>query len=194
MLFVDVETTGLNPSTDYILSMGAIDFFHPKNQFYDECGIPDFYKPHAKALEINGFKEEDLKNGKKQSSKDLLVKFINWCAEHKLNILAGHNVSFDKEFIDKGMHYSLVDKKVDFDYRTVDLHSVCFTEFFRRTGITKTFSLDNILEYVGLPKEPHPHNALTGAKLEAEAYARFVRKISLLDEYKQYPIPKYLFW
>ncbi len=194
MLFADVETTGLNPSIDYILSIGAVDFLKPNNTFYGECGIPDFYKPNARALEINGFKEEDLKNGKKQSAKDLLTKFVGWCAENKLSILAGHNVSLDKSFIEKGIYYSLVDKKVDFGYRTVDLHTVCFTEFLRRTALTKTFSLDDILEYVGLPREPRPNNALTGAKMEAEAYARLVRRMNLLEEYKQHPIPKYLFW
>jgi len=50
-------------------------------------------------------------------------------------------------------------------------------------------NLDKILNYVGLPDEPRPHNGLCGAKLEAEAFSRLVNDKSLLEEYGKYSIP-----
>ena len=41
MIVLDTESTGLNPLTDSILSIGAIDLNDPTNQFYDECRIWD---------------------------------------------------------------------------------------------------------------------------------------------------------
>ncbi len=38
-------------------------------------------------------------------------------------------------------------------------------------GVAK-MSANTVHRYVGLPPEPEPHNALTGAKMEAEAMSR----------------------
>ena len=46
--------------------------------------------------------------------------------------------------------------------------------------------------YVGLPPEPKPHHALTGAKVEAEALSRLLFGKILLKEFAHYEIPKYL--
>lgn len=44
----------------------------------------------------------------------------------------------------------------------------------------------------GLPNEPIPHNALTGAKMEAEAFSRFIYGKSFFKEFENYPVPHYL--
>jgi len=46
-----------------------------------------------------------------------------------------------------------------------------------------------ILCYVGLPDEPSPHNALTGAVVEAEALSRLLYDKPLLPEFKHLPVP-----
>jgi len=55
-------------------------------------------------------------------------------------------------------------------------------------------SLDEIAKYAGLKEEPRPHNALTGAKFEAEAFSRIVYGKPLLPEFKNYEVPKYLLY
>lgn len=52
--------------------------------------------------------------------------------------------------------------------------------------------LDYILTLVGLPEEPKPHNALTGAKVEAEAFSRLLFGKNLLKEFTQYTLPENL--
>jgi hypothetical protein len=50
-------------------------------------------------------------------------------------------------------------------------------------------NLDAILNYCGIPEEPDPHNALTGAKSHAEVAARLLWDKKLLPDFAQYPIP-----
>ena len=86
----------------------------------------------------------------------------------------------------------------EFGYRTVDLHSLGFAHYIKRGRIPPikdrrtAISLDKILGYVGMPEEPKPHNALTGAKMEAEAFSRLIEGKPLLEEFKKYLIPYYL--
>jgi hypothetical protein len=55
----------------------------------------------------------------------------------------------------------------------------------RRTNI----SLDVVLSYCGLPGEPRPHNALTGAVCHGEVASRLIFGRGLLPEFEQYPVP-----
>jgi hypothetical protein len=49
--------------------------------------------------------------------------------------------------------------------------------------------LDAILNYCGIPAEPDPHNALTGALCHAEVTSRLLYGKKLLPEFEQYEIP-----
>ena len=50
-------------------------------------------------------------------------------------------------------------------------------------------NLDAVLLYCGIPEEPTPHNALTGAKCHAEAISRILYDKKLLPEFEQFAIP-----
>jgi hypothetical protein len=52
-----------------------------------------------------------------------------------------------------------------------------------------TLNLDAILNYCGIPEEPKPHNALTGAKSHAEVIARLLYGKKLLPEFEKFEIP-----
>jgi len=49
--------------------------------------------------------------------------------------------------------------------------------------------LDAILVYCGIPSEPTPHNALTGAKSHAEVIARLLWDKKILPDFEQFAIP-----
>jgi hypothetical protein len=50
-------------------------------------------------------------------------------------------------------------------------------------------NLPYVLEYCGLPEEPAPHNALTGALCHAEAFARMAYNRKIVPEFSTFPIP-----
>jgi len=106
MIFLGVETSGLDPKKHGILSLGAIDFKNPTNQFYEECKIEDFKEIDPKALEVNGFDIKDIKNSDKKEFKGILEDFNSWVNGMENITLVGHNIAgfdclFLKEVVEK---------------------------------------------------------------------------------------------
>ncbi len=196
MIILDIETSGTNPYKHSILSIGAVDFSDPKRQFYEECKIRENAEFTEEALNVNGFKIEDIKNENKKSLETILNELIVWMKPIRDKTIAGHNVNFDAEFL----NYSFELYKIDFSfgYRVLDTHSLVYADLLsknkeipiknEKTAITSNY----VFKYVGLPEEPKPHNALNGAKMEAEAISRLILKKGLLEDFKSYTLPNYL--
>lgn len=196
MIIVDVETTGLNPQKHSIVSIGAVDFLKPENQFYQECRIWKGAEVMQEALKINGFSEEDIKNFNKNSLETIIKNFLKWIEDIKDKTLVGMNPSFDRDFLKDSIQRYGIDWTLG--HRTIDLHSVCYGHFLKRKlkplikNEKTDLNTDSILKYVGLPEEPKPHNALIGAKMEAEAMSRLIYGKLLLKEFEKHNIPNYL--
>ena len=196
MIVLDVEASGLHPEKHSIVSIGALELARPENRFYGECRVWDGAHIQDDALAVNGFSREEVTNTKRQSEAELVVAFLEWTMMIKDRTIAGQNPGvLDRAMIEAAAHRA--GREVRLAHRTIDLHSVCYTHMLSQ-GVTPPFdaakshsalNLTAILAYVGLPKEPEPHNALTGALLEAEALSRLWYEKQLLDEYRQYPIP-----
>lgn len=178
VVVVDVETGGLDPNQNPLLSIGAVAFTNPNNysfdSFYGECApLPSFHST-KEALEVNGIDLEEWKN--KPTAGLILSNFNSWlqriCPEWGFSriVLGGHNPSFDLGFL--RTNYKLFGLQCPFDYRTVDLHSVAFSHFYSEHD-TKLTS-DRIYELLKMKSEPRPHNALNGAKWENEAFRRII--------------------
>lgn len=198
MIIVDVETTGVHPEKHAILSIGAVDFSHPEKQFYEECYIWEGAQVMQEgeeglngALLINGFTEENIRDKNKNSQKEIIEKFYAWVQTCEEQTFAGQNISFDLGFLTatakrEGINWYL-------KRRSIDLHTLAYAEYLKKSlPVPININLDTTLVYVGLPEEPKPHHALTGAKLEAEAFSRIIYGKKLIKEFKQLPIPDYL--
>ena len=110
--------------------------------------------------------------------------------------MIAHNSGFDSSFLKASMdRYNIY---WTFGFRTIDLHTIAYIELLKMGAEipliygTSALSLNKILEIVGLPKEPDPHNALNGAKYETEAMYRLVYGINGVEEFKNYAIPNNL--
>lgn len=200
MIVVDIESTGLDSTESSIVSIGAVDLNNPTNQFYGECRIFDGAYIDPVALKINGFTLEQINDAKKMSLEQLMKEFISWSTNPniKSRILAGHNVGqFDFQFLlQSAKRYSL---KWPFGHRVRDLHTTCLNHIEIRGLIVplkdgRTSNVDSTycFNYVGLPDEPEPHNALTGAKMAAEALSRLIYGKKLLEEFREFEVPSYL--
>lgn len=202
MIVVDVETTGLDPQKSSIVSIGAVEFENPSNQFYQECRAWPGAVISDEALRVNGFTREQVTDTSKPTLIDTICKFLDWSETCKELTLAGHNVGyFDIRFLEESLKRAGPSVRAwPFGHRTVDTHTLCYTDYLMQ-GIApplkykrSDISLDGVLDYVGLPSEPKPHNALTGAKVCAEALSRIVYGKNLLPEYSQYYLPSRLYF
>ena len=197
MIVVDVEACGTNPNKSSLVSIGAVDFKNPDNQFYEECHIFKGAEIEDEALAVPGFSKKEINDKNKKDPKELIASFLRWAKKIKNATLVGNHVSFDRDFMRFPWIYRYK-KKWPLGYRTIDLHSIAYGHFLKigkRIPMEKNLSVlgtTRVLKYVGLPEEPRPHNALTGAKVEAEAFARLVYGKSILKEFADYKIPKEL--
>ena len=195
MLILDIEASGTEYHTHSIVSLGALDLRNPDNRFYEECRIWNGARIMDGALEVNGFTEAEITDPAKQTEAELIQKFIAWAEPLEDKTLAGQNVSFDRDFVKAaceraGLNYT-------FAYRTIDSHSLAWMHIIAR-GETppidvehkrSALNLDAVLNYTGIPEEPHPHNALTGALSHAEVINRLLYGKKLLPEFEQYDMP-----
>lgn len=193
MIVVDIEASGLDAKESSIVSVGAIGFNNPENQFYEECRIFEGAHVNEDSLKVNGFTEEQIRDPKKKTDREVVEAFLAWSRTCKEWTLAGQNPSFDRDFLKETAYRYHVNWPIA--HRTVDLHSVAYAHFVKK-GIEiplknnhSDLDLDNIAKFVGLTSEPEPHNALNGAKFAAEALSRLLNGKQLLDEYKEFAIP-----
>lgn len=175
MIVLDIETTGIDPNRHCMLSLGAVDMETGKT-FYGECCIYPKCEVDPRALEINGFRSEDIspysKKGK-QWPHELYLSFLDWTTMFDDKLLAGHNIGhLDMPFLEL-IHAEKInnpDNPWPFGYRTVDLHSVAYTV------LGESLSHEKICQRLGLVPEPKPHNALQGALSECAALQILLRK------------------
>ena len=196
MLILDVEASGVEAHKHSIVSLGALDFSNPTNRFYEECRVWDGAHIMDDALKVNGFTMEQITDTKKQTEADLVHRFLTWSQDLKDRTFTGQNVSFDRDFL-KYASQRAGHTEWPFAYRTVDTHTLCWMHMINR-GMQppvdpkhrrSALDLDAVLNYCGIPEEPNPHNALTGALSHAEVTSRLLYGRKLLPEFEQYAIP-----
>lgn len=196
MIIIDVEASGTEAPKHSIVSVGALDFQNPSNRFYEECRVWDGAHIMDEALEVNGFTKEQITDQKKMSEAELVRRFLDWSKDLPERTLAGQNVSFDRDFVkyaaERAGHTDW-----SFSHRTIDTHTLAYMHMVNR-GLKppldalhrhSALNLDAVLNYCGIPKEPTPHNALTGALSHAEVVARLLYGRKLLPEFIVFEIP-----
>ncbi len=193
MIIVDVEASGVNYEKHSILSVGALDLEQPELRFYRECRVWDGAHIDDEALAVCGFTREEATDSAKDTEAQLVAQFLTWADGAEDQTLAGQNVSFDRDFLRAAAERA--GYNWPFAYRTLDTHSLAYLHMVER-GIPvpqknrhSGLDLDAVLVYVGIPQEPQPHNALTGALCHAEVISRLLFGKKLLQEFVQYDLP-----
>jgi DNA polymerase III epsilon subunit-like protein len=209
MLVVDVESSGLVASVHSILSVGAFDIEKPEVRFYKECRVWDGAHVSKEALEVNGFTEDECRTGRMYrvpgaekgieteaiTEAELITQFLEWSQQLGDRTIAGQNPSFDRDMLRAaalraGLSWDLA-------HRTIDSHTLCFMHMVKRAVVPpldkqhrrSALDLDAVLVYCGIPAEPEPHNALTGALCHGEVISRLLYDTKLLPEFTQFDIP-----
>ncbi len=193
MIVFDIETTGTDPYKHSILSIGAIDFENPTEQFYMECRVWEGARVEQEALDVNGYSREATKDPAKSEEGTIVAEFLKWLDGRQNILLVAQNPIFDLSFLQAAAARAHLDFTVG--RRSLDLHTVAFMHMVQRKIAPPTknrksdINSDGIMEYVGIPTEPKPHIAINGAVWEAEALSRLIFSKNLLVQFAQYPIP-----
>lgn len=195
MLVVDIEASGLSALKCSILSIGALDLENPKWSFYGECRAWEGAHISPDALEVNGFTKEQAIDPTKKNEAELVREFLEWSQHLSNRTLAGQNPSFDRDFLEAAAKRAGL--SWDLAHRTIDSHTLCYMHIVKSGKMApidkqhrrSALNLDAILNYCGIPDEPKPHNALTGAISHAEVISRLLYDKKLLPEFESYEIP-----
>lgn len=196
MLVTDCEMTGLEPTEHSIVSVGCVDLDNPSRQLYEECRMWEGAKVEDEALAVNGFTRAQVEDPQKQTEGELVRKFIAFAEGMPDTTIAGQNVFTDLYFLQNAAKRA-GHTAWPFAHRIIDIHSLAWEHMIKR-GLTpplnpekrhSALNLDAALNYCGIPEEPKPHNALTGAKCNAEVISRLLYDKKLLPEFEQFDIP-----
>jgi DNA polymerase III epsilon subunit-like protein len=195
MLILDVEASGTEYHKHSIVSIGAVDFANPERQFYGECKIWPGAHINPDALQVCGFSEAEVTDESKKTEAELITEFLEWTQEMGDRTITGQNPSFDRDFTKAAAERAGI--AWDLAYRTLDTHTMCWVHIINRGDKPpideqhrrSALNLDAVLNYCGIPEEPQPHNALTGALSHAEVTSRLLYGKKLLPEFEQFEIP-----
>jgi DNA polymerase III epsilon subunit-like protein len=195
MIVLDIEASGVNYEKNSILSLGALDFDHPENRLYLECQVWEGAHIDDESIAVCGYTREQATDGSKITEGQLIAQFLTWADGVEDQTLAAQNVSFDRDYIKAACQRAGYSSP--FAHRTIDTHSLAYMHYVthgREVPVDKRHSalnIDVILNYLGIPDEPEPHNALTGALVHAEMISRLLYNKQLLPEFIQYPMPQF---
>lgn len=165
---LDIETGGLSPTKNSILSIGAVHI-DSGDEFYVECRNQGGREIDDFALKVNGFTIQEITDKTKVTSPVAYAILTHWILRYTQKpMLIGENLpSFDVQFlIDAQKHGS---SPWIFGHRHLDLHSLSFATFGR------SVKMDEALVLLGLPPEPRPHNALTGARVTRDVFKKLMK-------------------
>lgn len=184
IVFIDVETGGLDPETDALLSIGACvwkdgQISDPRLWHVDAEGM----RLEPKAMKINKIDMAEHRR-KAYSRLDVAAELYRWLdglrpdPRYKLR-LGGHNVPFDIRFIRKLLDLSDESWKTLVSPACVDTAGIL--TFMRHAGILPAgadLSLRNGLRAAGVPfSDGDLHTALGDAMNTARLYGRLIAMV-----------------
>lgn len=155
---LDLETTGLNPSRDRILEIGAVRVFDGQIEETYETLVNPGRKLDKRIEELTGITDEMAAGG--MDTRTAVTGLVEFCGELPL---LGHNILFDYSFLKQNtMNLSLPFEKEGID--TLKIARVLFPKMEHR-------SLQSLCCYYQIRQEK-AHRAVSDALSAMELYRR----------------------
>jgi len=185
LAFVDVETTGLDASVHEIIEVAvvfdraAVDPTAPWAQYLTPEGSdmavwctrvrPERIQvADPTALQINGYRPEDWEGAPTAADVAHIIAAL-LTRSGAYPVIAGHNVSFDRAFLDALLQTAGSPHRVA--YHLVDTATLCYAHLVP-TGLA-ALSLDSVRKHLDIPTEGS-HAALKDAVDARTIYRRLV--------------------
>ena len=180
LLAIDLETSGLDPATDFVLALGAATWTGAT--FYRLILPPRTWlgtrkKVGAGAIAVNGFTLADWKKRGAVEAHAAAASFALWLrqiAKEGARRPLAHNAGFDRTVLDAFSQQT--DTHFPLNHRWEC--SMAALSFAQRTGIIPPgpASLDHLARLTGQHR-PAIHDALEDAIVSLKGYARLIDRI-----------------
>lgn len=175
ILFIDAETTGLDPYNDEIVSLAIVDG-NGETVFYDYIR-PEKRRRWPNATEINGITWKDVKDKKTLMDHEPELGPVYANARK----IVGYNIDFDIRF--------LIQAGIPLDHVETFCVMKEFSSVYGRWSEWKQrnnyVSLEKCADYYGFKFKPH--DALEDAKTTRNCYARLMKDPNYLRKIGQAP-------
>ena len=174
-VFIDTELTGLNERTDSIISIGALKMTEARielgNTFYSLVKPNTKSKMNDKSIFIHAITPTEVMEERKVET--VLDEFLEFCGQ---DVLVGHCVSIDLNFINKEMKQSLGFSLPNPILDTNHLYNWLWGKWPSEPGFSlhpQKVDLYEIAKSFGIPFTG-AHNALMDAFITAQVFQRFL--------------------
>jgi DNA polymerase-3 subunit epsilon len=172
---LDSETTGLNPSTDRIITIGAVAVRDGEIDLRDSFSRLLKVTENTSAVSVHGITRDQSRHGVEEP--EALDAFLDYLRD---GVIVGHHIGHDVATVDAALErhwgFRLLNRSLD----TMDLtlHLERAGAFAGRPPI-RTFTLDALCAMFGVV--PHDrHTAEGDAFITAQVFLRLVRLASRL--------------
>lgn len=165
---IDTETTGFQPKTDAIISVGAVEMSGDRvnmEQTFHSYLYPDPFQPVPKAIvELTGIRDEDLASAPRLE--EVLHDLLHFLKD---SVLVMHHADHDVQFLNAGLQRT---SGLQLTHRVLDTCDVANWLY----ACPASVSLDDLLLQHGIPVEGR-HTALGDAKMTASLWQKMLNEI-----------------
>ena len=171
LAFTDIETTGLDPNRHEIIELAVIRVAPRTLGVVDELSLRvrpgRLADADLKALELNGYTPAEWADSVTLADAlAVAAPLLEGAA------LAGHNVSFDRAFLDAAWRSTGVDRP-EMDHHVVDTASLAWP--LLAAGLIDSVSLGSVCEHLGIEGD-RLHRALPDARRSLDVARRMLAR------------------
>ena len=170
---LDSETTGLNPQTDRIITIGAVAVQGGDIVLHDSFEAMLRVERNTAAVEVHGITREETKGGLDES--EAVRRFLDYLRD---GVIVGHHIGHDISTLNVACQ-----RHWGFDLKNRSLDTMDLTLHLERSGAfegqerIREFTLDSLCELFGVI--PHDrHTAGGDAFITAQIFLRLLRLAS----------------
>lgn len=167
IVFIDVETTGVDPGKDAIIQISAIKFFGAHeidrfNSYIDPCRTIPF-----DATEVNGITDDMIKNAPKIN--DVQSQFLTFIQD---SVLVGYNVAFDLSFISAA-----------YDGMLDGVEYIDVLKWAHKHLELPNYRLETVATYLGFHSTGSFHDSLFDCEATADVFWKLCSQELLIESY-----------
>lgn len=182
LLLLDIEATGIDVTKHEMIQLAAV--LLDKKTLKEKKSFNMFIKPSrwnkrsAEAMAVNNIAWDQLKGA--PSLKTVLQKFNRTFGKDVIPTTYGGNL----DIIFLPAAYRAAGMKYPFEYHTFNMWPLCYTYMAKKNRLKNRkrfvgFSLEDIGDYLKVPRLPGRHDALVDCRYEADVLRALLKAIKV---------------